>query len=399
MTFRRVSALLACLTCLGVVALLGAGAAPARAAGPLAGSSAGTALSGNGMWIWYVSRSSGGRVARIAKQARRARISTVFVKSSDAGKYWSQFNSGLVSALHARGIKVCAWQFIYGTAPYAEASVGAAAVAQGADCLVLDVEGQYETKYASADRFMRALRAAIGPDYPVALASFPYADYHPSLPYSVFLGPGMAQFNLPQMYWRAIGTTVQTVFTHTLTYNRPYGRPILPLGQTYMNPTRKEILAFRRLALANGDGGVSWWSWQSTSRRGWKALRKRVGPGAQLPVVYPTLRTGSKGDLVVWAQQHLAGAGYTQPVNGTYYPSMATNVSAFQLSHGLAATGVLDSATWTALLAVPPIYVQWGGATTASRAAGGAPGGATAPESAALPSEHGDEIPPPARRR
>ncbi|MGZ5341875.1 MAG: peptidoglycan-binding domain-containing protein [Solirubrobacterales bacterium] len=397
MIFRRAKApagVLALIACLALAWCVVAPSARAGSGVPIAQTSANNPLAGNAMWIWYVSRSSGGRVARIAKQARRARISTVLIKSSDAAKYWTQFNSGLVAALHARGLRVCAWQFIYGSAPYGEAAAGARAVAQGADCLVLDVEGQYETKYASADRYMRALRASVGSDYPLALASFPYADYHPSLPYSVFLGPNGAQYNLPQMYWRAIGTTVTTVFSHTLQYNRPYGRPIMPLGQTYMNPKRKELLAFRRLSATNGDGGVSWWSWQATTRSGWKALRKPVGPGYKLPEIYPTLKTGSKGDLVVWAQQHLAGAGLTQAINGTYYPSTAANVASFQASHGLPATGVLDSVTWPALMAVPPTYVAWGGAATSSRSAAG---GASAPESASLPSRN--EFAPPAKRR
>ena len=38
---------------------------------------------GDGMWIWYVSRSSGGDLARIARKARRRGIETVYIKSSD----------------------------------------------------------------------------------------------------------------------------------------------------------------------------------------------------------------------------------------------------------------------------------------------------------------------------
>lgn len=34
-------------------------------------------------------------------------------------------------------------------------------------------------------------------------------DYHPSFPYSVFFGPEGATVNQPQMYWKAIGTSVR----------------------------------------------------------------------------------------------------------------------------------------------------------------------------------------------
>ena len=58
----------------------------------------------------------------------------------------------------------------------------------------------------------------------MALAGFPYVDYHPGFPYSVFLGPGGAQYNTPQMYWMDIGTSVNTVYAHTYAYNRVYQR-------------------------------------------------------------------------------------------------------------------------------------------------------------------------------
>ncbi|MDX6616914.1 MAG: hypothetical protein QOD60_2005 [Solirubrobacterales bacterium] len=352
--------------------------AQAAAAGP---------MGGNGMWIWYVSRSSGGNVDAIAARAKLSGIKTVFIKSGDASHVWTQFNPALVAALHARGLRVCAWQFIYGTAPLAEADVGAASVAAGADCLVLDVEGQYEGKYSSADRFMTSLRSKIGNAYPVGLASFPYVDYHPGLPYSVFLNPGNgAQVNLPQMYWKAIGTSITTVFSHTFQMNGVYGRPIAPLGQTYMAPKPKQLRKFRGWSARYGGVGVSWWSWQETARKSWKALRARpiLPRQIQPPVLYPTLKSGSKGDLVVWAQEHLVGAGFAVPVTGTYASITASYVRSFQATRGLPQTGIIDAVTWPSLLSVAPSYVAWGASTRSSL-------GASAPESATLPSRF--EIP------
>src|SRR3712207_5888638 len=66
----------------------------------------GTAFDGAGMWIWYVSRSSGGSISRIARRARKAGITTVFIKSSDGSDTWSQFTKRRVDALHRRGLKV-----------------------------------------------------------------------------------------------------------------------------------------------------------------------------------------------------------------------------------------------------------------------------------------------------
>ena len=161
---------------------------------------------GQGMWIWYMSASDKGSVTAIAEQAHAAGVTTLFIKSSDGStNYWSQFSAQLVGELHAVGLKVCGWQYVYGSNPAGEAALGAEAVANGAECLVIDAEAEYEGHYAAAQTYLTDLRAKIGSAYPLGLASFPYVNYHPTFPYSVFLGPEGAQFNLPQMYWKDIG--------------------------------------------------------------------------------------------------------------------------------------------------------------------------------------------------
>jgi hypothetical protein len=303
----------------------------------------------------------------------------------------------MVNQLHARGLNVCAWQFIYGRKPGKEARVGAAAAERGADCLVMDVESQYEGRYPEASTYMSMLRSMVGPDYPIGLASFPYVDYHPALPYSVFLGPGGAQYNAPQLYWKDIGTTVDTGFTHTWVWNRIYKRQIDPLGQVYNNPKAGQIRRFRALAMAHGFDGVSWWSWQSAGKRQWKAVGGQVSPAAVTPYPsYPFLRLGSKGDFVAWAQQLLAGAGYPVPITGYYQGSTQAAVYAFQAGHGLPQTGNLDVPTWPTLLQSDPLPVRW----TKSGAVASGSGGRVAlppPRSAKLPAVR-DEIPPPAKR-
>src|SRR3954453_8361145 len=91
----------------------------------------GSAFEGNGMWIWYVSQSSGGNVDKIAARARKAGIGTVFVKSSDGAGVWSQFSTRLVKALHARGLKVCGWGYVYGKSPTNEARAARTAIKRG----------------------------------------------------------------------------------------------------------------------------------------------------------------------------------------------------------------------------------------------------------------------------
>src|SRR3954465_8950151 len=153
----------------------------------------GTAFEGDGMWIWYVNQSSGGTASSIAKRAQAAGIETLFIKAGDGRNAWSQFNKSLVNKLKSYGLHVCGWQYVYGRYPATEAKIGAYSKKAGAECFVIDAEAEVEGKYAAASTYMRTLRAELGSDYPVGVAPFPYVDYHPGYPYSVFLGPGGAQ--------------------------------------------------------------------------------------------------------------------------------------------------------------------------------------------------------------
>ena len=378
---------LACLL-LGLLAP-SAGAASARR-------SASKPFDGSGMWIWITSRSSGGSPAAIGAKARRYGVRAVYVKSSDGTNMWSQFTHSYVAALKAQGLRVCGWQYVYGRAPETEAKLGAAAVQRGADCLIIDAESEYEGRYAQADRYIRALRARIGSGFPVGVAPFPYIDYHLGFPYSVFLGPNGAQYDLPQMYWKAIGTSVDAVFSHTYYYNRLYGRRIYPLGQLYENPSPSSITRFRTLATAYGASGSSWWDWQETTARGWNALVAPLITRASAPRLgYPTLRRGARGDLVVWAQEHLVSAGFPVKVDGGLGSATRSAVLRFQAAKGLPQTGAVDASTWPALLHYAATAVAWGRPRTAARSASAATAtaGASRPASAGIPAR-AREIPP-----
>jgi hypothetical protein len=392
---RAVRVLLGAVAALLASAALAAPGARAQAQAPLPPESP---LAGDGMWIWYVSKSSGGDVKRIAAKAHRRGIETVLIKSGDGGKYWSQFSPSLVAALKARGLNVCAWQFVYGHGAKKEADVAARAVRSGADCFVIDAEGEYEGRYPQASTYMIRLRNQIGPEFPVALAAFPYVDYHPAFPYSVFMGPGGAQYNLPQLYWKTIGAKVDDAFVHTYVWNRAYDRPVLPLGQVYLNPKAQQIRRFRQLAQAHGMQGVSWWSWQSAGKRQWKAIGAPIAPllGYQPYNSYPYLRQGASGDLVAWAQQLLAGSGQPVAVTGYYTAPTRTAVAGFQYSHGLVQSGEVDVPTWDALLQNEPISVRWtkGGAVASRDGRVALP----PPRSAKLPPVR-NEIPPIKERR
>lgn len=351
------------LLVLAVCALLAASLVPAPAAAvrsPRARAAQANPFESRGMWIWLLADSNHGNLRSIIAQAHRYRINTLYIKSSDGASIWSQFSRSMVATLHAGGLRVCAWQYVYGDHPIDEAVAGATAVRDGADCLVIDAESEYEGKYSQAQRYITRLRQLIGSSFPVALAGFPYVDYHPSFPYSVFLGPSGAQYDMPQMYWRSIGNSVADVYAHTYTYNLPYQRPIVPLGQAFSVPA-SQVKRFRQMLALYDGTGVSWWDWQQANSATWRALSVRVAPLQRTDptTVMPLLRRGAAGDLVVWAQEHLVSAGEQIAVDGGFGPLTQRAVEAFQQAHGFGVDGVIGPQTWSALLAYQPARINW----------------------------------------
>ena len=343
------------------------------------------------MWIWYIDDSNGGNIGSIIRQARRAHIGTLYIKSGDGVDAWSQFNRPVVRRFHRAGLKVCGWQYIYGRRPIAEAKISAVAKRRGADCFVIDAESEFEGAYAAADWYIRSLRQRVGRRFPIGLAGFPYANYHPGYPYSVFLGPGAANANVPQVYWHTIGDSVRTALEITWEQNSIYKRPIFPVGQTYEDPGARELLAYRRFMLNYGTR-PSWWSWQETSPAEWKILARPVSrvSGYRAYSGHVTLEKGDRGDQVLWLQQHLIAAGYSMEPTGIFSRSTYKAVRRFQARRGLPADGVVGTRTWNRLMRIRPVRVRWSAAHRRNKAAGAS--ASSAPLSAPLSAD-----PPPVR--
>lgn len=341
------------ITILGAVcaALFVAGAVPDSS---LAGSSpfAGTAL-----WIREVAPLQ--TAQQLASAALHAGARTVYVKAADGSTPEAQFSAALVRELRAAGVSVCAWTFAYGQNPSAEAAADAAAVAAGAQCLIVDAEEQYDNLYGAAQLFVRTLRADVGARFPIGLAGQAEVAKHPWFPYSVFLGPGGFAYDLPQIYWREIGVSVDSAFTATIPGNAIYGRAIVPVGQIYGPVAAVELLRFRSLATAYGGAGVSFYDLDAAQPA---QLAELAVPAPRLlrrAPSYVTLRPGGAGDQELWAQELLNAAGARLPVGGFYGNQTARAVAAFQARRQLPRTGVIGPATWRALLRLHAREPSW----------------------------------------
>ncbi len=261
--------------------------------------------------------------------------------------------------LRARGLRVCAWQFVYGRRPEAEAAVAARAVRAGADCFVVDAEGEFEKgRWAQARRYMQALLSAVGLSYPIGLTSFAYVDLHRAFPYSAFLAPPFgAQFTMPQVYWKAFGERVQRAMDRTYMWNRIYGVAIAPIGGTYLGESPSDILRFRCAAQAAGSEGVSYWDWQQTRAAQWPVLASPLTCTNQRATAtgsrYPPIGVGSRGDPVTWLQMRLRAWGRSVAVDGRLAAATMGAVQAFRRAKGIPASPRLDDRTWAALIENP----------------------------------------------
>jgi peptidoglycan hydrolase-like protein with peptidoglycan-binding domain len=156
---------------------------------------------------------------------------------------------------------------------------------------------------------------------------------------------------------------VDTTYANTYISNRIYGRAVVPLGQTYEAPSSTDLLRFREEAVLYGASGISFWDYQETSTGGWEALAEPLAPLASVTPnpSWSELSQGSKGDPVLWMQEHLASAIPTQATTGIFDAITEANLVQFQATHGIVASGHTEAATWQALLALPPVAVDWTG--------------------------------------
>jgi Putative peptidoglycan binding domain len=176
----------------------------------------------------------------------------------------------------------------------------------------------------------------------------------------VFLRPGGAQVDLPQVYWKQIGGSVDAVSAHALAHNRIYGAPIAPIGQTYGAPSADDLRRFRQVWAGWGAPGLSWWSWQETDAAHWGVLAEPAPAPAPAPDPgWPALGKGARGDEVIWLQEHVTSAYPAVTVTGRYDAATAAGVSQLQAAAGIPVTGTTDASTWQVALALPLTATDW----------------------------------------
>jgi hypothetical protein len=340
-----------------LVVALALGAAATCSPGLAAETSVPAPFTGTALWVTQIPVAQTGQ--QLAAEAAAAGVRTLYVKAAEGSSPEAQFSAALVSEMRAAGASVCAWTFAYGQNPWGEAAAAVAAVRDGAQCLVVDAEGQYNKLYGAAQLFVRTLRAQLGAGFPIALAGEAEILRHPTFPYSVFLGPGAFNVFLPEIYWLELGVSVDAAYAATLGGDSLYGRPILPVGQLFGSPSTAEVTRFRALARAYGSPGLSFFDLDSAQPQGLAALSSPLPRLAHRAILAPTIHAGACGDEIVQAQELLNAAGAHLPVGGYFGAETGRALASFQRRHRLAPNGTLGPATWRALLRLRPREPSW----------------------------------------
>ena len=245
------AAALACATCLISGETIAAG-------NPLS-------IAAKGIYLWELWTTNGGgrNLDSIISRLHNTGIGWMVIKMADGDSYYNSSGHSLynwvvpnyssvdsvVSLLHRNGIRLLAFQYVYGVPhhwgnPVSETDVANMILdVKGIDGLLIDAEIEYDTlaaRVTAAAAYCDSIRAR-HPASLIGLTSWARINGHSTFPWQAFLD--RVDVNMPQTYWAARPTTPQNELglmsgqfaSATATWvsqgDSAAAKPIMPLGQ------------------------------------------------------------------------------------------------------------------------------------------------------------------------
>lgn len=174
------------------------------------------------------------------------------VTGPDAIKQW-------VSAMDSRGLETHVWGIPHGLNVQEEADkfIQAAKV-PGVKSLGLDVEHgdfYYRGTAEAAKQMMTLIRNALGWDYHIALI----LDARRNRPFNVYVDPWLSFVNSvhPMVYPKDFGRPVEAALDAAFGLLTPYGKPVVPMLQSYNGIASSEITKQGNESFKRGAAGIS----------------------------------------------------------------------------------------------------------------------------------------------
>jgi hypothetical protein len=306
---------------------------------------------GKGDWVWTLSnaRSNTGTSTNLAlfQYLKNKGMRWVIVKGADgtSSTYGgTQFNAQLVTDAHNAGLKIFAYQYVYGSNPTGEAAAAKAVIARSnPDGLVIDAEGEYErlaNNATAATTYLTTIKSAY-PSLFLAHAPFPIVSYHSAFPYYTF--GKYCDAVMPQDYWGAIKVTpTRMVQWQNDEWNTLYNgwrgtgkadaiKPLVPIGQGWNDSSTNftsgtdiqtfvsQLKSISNPASPGGYKGVSYWSVQHHTADMWTGIAA-ANIGNPVFTVGQTIQvsgTGASG-LKAWSDSSsVSPATYVVKPEGT----------------------------------------------------------------------------------
>lgn len=117
--------------------------------------------------------------------------------------------------------------------------------------------------------------------------------------------------------------------------------------------TRSAVQAFQRKNGLEADGVVGSKTWAALNNAIKTPQEPEAKPEEEKPIItYPTLRRGSKGELVTQLQDLLSKDGSTLQIDGIFGIGTQSAVKAFQKKHNLKVDGIVGPKTWAELIKI-----------------------------------------------
>jgi len=258
-------------------------------------------ISAKGMYLWQLWTTNGGghNLDSVIVKLHHAGVGWMVIKMADGDSYYNSPNHSLytwvaanygsmdsvVSLLHLNGIKLLAFQYVYGVPHHWGNTASETDVAnmilgvRGIDGLLIDAEIEYDTlaaRVAAATAYCDSIRVH-HPGSLVGLTAWARISGHSTFPWQAFLD--RVDVNMPQTYWAARPTTPQNELglmssqfaTATAGWvgqgDSAAAKPIMPLGQGeyfgYSNDVAAgDVATFCNLAQSTYHyPGVSLWEY------------------------------------------------------------------------------------------------------------------------------------------
>jgi hypothetical protein len=258
-------------------------------------------IGAKGMYLWQLWSANGGgkNLSTIINKLKSTGVTWLVIKMADGDSYYNSPNhslynwvtpnygsmDSLVAIFHSNGIKLLAFQYVYGEPhhwgnPASETDVANSILdVKGIDGLLIDAEIEYDNlanPAAAAQAYCDSIHAH-HPDSFIGLTAWARIVGHGTFPWTTFLS--RVDVNMPQTYWAARPTTPQnelnTMNNQFATYTALWisqgdtgvSKPIMPLGQGeyfgYSNDVvQGDITSFCDLSqIMFNHPGVSLWEY------------------------------------------------------------------------------------------------------------------------------------------